>query len=140
MTTTEYNPADTRLPAIEQQPATVTPIRQVTMITQGLERRVAAIMQLAYDVADANDARCKAGMPIKLWESDRTLIAGILPHAALPDTRASLIECAYWVFCSRATDPAGRELSDSKVEGFVESARAEARDAVLADTLAVGAA
>ena len=109
---------------IDRQAATVTPIRQVTTISEGLERRVTAIVHLANEVADANDARCKTGLPIKLWPSDCNLISGLLSHTAPDGARGVLIEAADWIMRSRGADEFGRELAD----------------AILADTLAAGAA
>lgn len=120
--------------AIISPPATVTPIRrQVSTIAE--DRRAAAIVQLAHDVADANDAGLKTGLPLQLWETDHTMLAGLLPHLDPSDARSTLIEATDWVVQSRADG-----LSDNEIEDFIESARQEARAAVLADTLVAASA
>jgi hypothetical protein len=110
------------------------------MTAQATERRVAAILTLAGECADANNARTKTGLPVLLWDSEEAIIAGLLPHHTPDDAHAVLLDVIDFVFRSRDTDDTGRELSDTDVQAFLESGRAVARRAIAADNLSAGAA
>lgn len=95
----------------------------------------AAVLQLACDVADANDARCKTGHALILEAQDRDDIAKLLPNTPAEAAREALIEAASWILGSRADN-----LRESEIEDMVSTAKAEISAAVKADAGTAGAA